>query len=256
MRLPRSDVDAFVGTVLATVGAFVSFAVLQSVAQTLDGTMLGRLAPAQTLGRLWVFFVLAPALLSLVGVGFPCLLRTTASVARGTIAREGVISLALVAVGLLSVAVEAAMQRSGIVALSGLCVLCLWRLSPRASALSRRLVFPLLVSASGALLGYAAYHYRLTAGLAASVAVAPTLFLVAFYATVIGVVIATLSAISRHRSTAVVALVWLATYTAWLAAGDRWGAASTFLASAALGLLAAWVWIWSRRRVDETPSFL
>lgn len=256
MRLPRSDVDAVVGTVLAAAGAFVSFALLQFVTQMLDGSAVGRLAPPPTLGRLWVFFVLAPALLALLGVGFPCLLRTTAAVARGTIAREGAVSLLLVAVGLVSVAVEASMQRSGIVALSGLCALCLWRLRPLASALSRRLVFATLATAGVALLGYAVYQQRLTAGFAASAAVAPTLFLAAFYATVVGVVIGTLSAGSGSYSTAVVALVWLVTYSAWIAAGDRWGVTSTFVASAVLVLLAAWVWISSRRRVDEAPTVL
>lgn len=256
MRLPRSDVDAVVGTVLAAAGAFVSFSLLQFVTRMLDGSVVGSLAPPQTLGRLWVFFVLAPALLSLVGVGFPCLLRTTAAVARGTIPRDGAVSLAIVAFGLVSVAVEAAMQRSGIVALSALCALCLWRLRPLVSVLSHRLVLAMLATAGGALLGYAVYLQRLTAGFPASVAVAPTLFLLAFYATVTGVVIGALSAGRGRYSTAVVAPVWLATYAAWIAAGDRWGATSTFFASGVLVSLAAWVWISSHRRVDEAPSFL
>jgi hypothetical protein len=256
MRRPQSDVDTVLAVVLATAGAFASFALLQAVTSTLDGSAIGRLAPAETLGRLWVFFVLVPAVLMLVGVGFPCLLRTVVAMARGSLGRDAASSLVVVAGGAMLVVVEAAIQRNGSASLVVVCALCLWRLRSRAGDLGRRLLGPLLACASAALLGFGVYQQRLLAGEPASVAVAPTLFLAAFYLTVIGVVIGALSTADGHRTRAATSLLWLATYAAWLTGAHRWGVATTYVAGAFLGLLAAWLRAASHRRVDETTALL
>lgn len=256
MRRPQSDVDTVLAVVLAAAGAFASFALLETVASMLAGSAIGRLAPAETLGRLWVFFVLVPAVLMLVGVGFPCLLRTAVALGRGSLGRDGVSSLVVVAGGAALVVVEAAMQRSGTASLVVVCALCLWRLRSRARALGTRLLGPLLACASAALLGFGVYQQRLLAGEPASVAVAPTLFLAAFYLTVIGVVIGALSSADGHRTRAAASLLWLATYVAWLSGAHRWGVATTYFAGILLGLLTAWLRAASRRRVDESRAFL
>lgn len=256
MRRPQSDVDTVLAVVLAAAGAFASFALLQAITITLDGSAIGRLAPAETLGRLWVFFILVPAVLMLVGVGFPCLWRTVVAMARGSLGRDGVSSLVVVAGGAVLVVAEAVMQRSGIASLVVVCALCLWRLRSRASDLGKRLLGPLLACASAALLGFGVYQQRLLAGAPASVAVAPTLFLAAFYLTVIGVVIGALSTIGGHRTRAATSLLWLATYAAWLTGAHRWGVATTYVAGVFLGVLAAWLRAASRRRVDESAAFL
>jgi hypothetical protein len=256
MRRPQNDVDTVLAVVLATAGAFASFSLLQAVTSTLDGSAIGRLAPAETLGRLWVFFVLMPAVLMLVGVGFPCLLRTGVAMARGSLGRDGVASLVVVAGGAMLVVVEAAMQRSGSASLVMVCALCLWRLRARASDVGKRLLGPLLACASAALLGFGVYQQRLLADEPASVAVAPTLFLAAYYLTLLGVVMGALSTADAHRTRAATSLLWLATYAAWLTGAHRWGVATTYVAGIFLGLLAAWLRAASRRGVDERGAFL
>ena len=259
MRRPQSDVDAVLASVLATAGAFASFALLQALTTGLDDTLIGRLAPRDTVARLWVFFVLAPALVVLAGVGFPCLLRTLLALARATLPAESMVSLAAVAVGAGLVLAEAAMRGSGTKSLVLACVLCGWRLFPRASALRDRLYGPLLVTASAALLGFAVYQQRLLAGAPASIAVAPTLFLLAYYATLLGVVLGIAGALAQRaarRVTAAVSLLWLTTYAAWVVGAARWGVASTYGAGVALGLLAAWIAATSARRVDESRAVL
>jgi hypothetical protein len=132
-----------------------------------------------------------------------------------------------------------------------MCALCLWRLRSRLSDLGNRLLVPLVACASAALLGFGSYQQRLLAGDPASVAVAPTLFLTAFYVTVVGVVIGALSMHGGHRTRGAAALLWLATYAAWLAGAHRWGVVATYVAGAFLGLLAVWLRATSHRRVDE-----
>jgi hypothetical protein len=176
--------------------------------------------------------------------------------ARGTLGRDAASSLVVVAGGAGIVVVEAAMQRSGTASLVVVCALCLWRLRSRASDLGRRLLGPLLACTSAALFGFGVYQQRLLAGEPASVAVAPTLFLTAFYLTVIGVVMGALSTVGGHRARVATSLLWAATYAAWLTGAQRWGVAATYAASVSLGLLATWLRAASRRRVDESRAFL
>jgi hypothetical protein len=253
MGRPQSDVDAILACVLAIAGAFASFALLQILAAAVQGSAIGPLVPAATLGRLWVFFVLAPALLALVGVGFPCLLRALIAIARGALARDGVLSLVAVAVGTVGVVAEAAMRRSGAASLVVLCSLCLWRLRPRLIAIGDVAAAGLLACTSACLVGFGVYQQRLLTGAAASVAVAPTLFLLAFQATVVGVV---MGAVGRHGTRSAASVGWLAVYAGWIGGAHAWGASSTYVAGFVLGILAVWLRASSGSRIDEGGRFL
>jgi hypothetical protein len=240
-----------VASVLAVAGAFVSFALLQSIATGLEGGAIGQLAPKDTLGRLWVFFVLVPALLTLAGVGLPCLART--------LARDGVISLAAIATIVGLVGAEAAMRRSGTTAFVLACLLCLWRIGPLLGRIRDTLHGPLLFAASLSVLAFAVYQQRLQGGEAPSVAVAPTLFLISFYATFVGVgtgLAGTGAAGGGEIARAAASLVWLAAYAAWIAAVQRWGTVSTYVTGIVLALLAFRLRASSARRVDESRTFL
>jgi hypothetical protein len=248
-----------VASVLAVAGAFVSFALLQSIATGLEGGAIGQLAPKDTLGRLWVFFVLVPALLTLAGVGLPCLARTLVALARGTLARDGVISLAAIATSVGLVGAEAAMRRSGTTAFVLACLLCLWRIGPLLGRIRDTLHGPLLFAASLSVLAFAVYQQRLQGGEAPSVAVAPTLFLISFYATFVGVgtgLAGTGAAGGGEIARAAASLVWLAAYAAWIAAVQRWGTVSTYVTGVVLALLAFRMRASSARRVDESRTFL
>lgn len=256
MRRPQSDVDAVLSSVLVSAGAFASFSLLQLTLTAFEGSSIDALVPAETVGRLWVFFVLAPALLLLVGVGFPCLARAVIATVRGTIGRDGVVSLVAVALAASLVFLEASMQRSGAAALVLLCAVCLWRLRPRVRSLDRRLPGALLACTAAALLGFAAYAQRLLSGGLTSVAVAPTLFLLTFYATLVGVVVTAVSGTGAALSRIALPLLWLAIYATWIGAAHRWGVAGTVLAAVALGLLGAHAGATSRHGIDESRPFL
>jgi hypothetical protein len=252
----RSDIDALFAAILATAGAFASFAILQIITAALDGTAAGRLAPLETLGRLWVFFVLVPALLALIGVGVPCMLRTSVAYARGALARQDVLGLAGLAIGTALVVAEASMRRSGAASLAAMCAICSWRLLPRARALGDRMLGPLLAIASAAMLGFGIYQRRLLAGEPASVAVAPTLFLVAFYASVAGISAGAAAAGARRWMYRGASLAWLAAYAAWIVVASECGVTGTYAVGGLLAVLAVWVWLASRRHIDAGRSFL
>ena len=259
MRRPQSDADVLVACVLGAAGAVVSFALLQSITTGLAGTVVGRLTPPDTIGRLWVFFVLVPALLVLAGIGLPCLLRIVRSLARGSLSGVDALSPATVAAGAGLVIAEAAAGRSGTVSLGLVCALCVWRLHPHARRIHEMLNGPLLLATSAALLGFGVYHQRLEAGEAASVAVAPTLFLASFYATLAGGVAGLAGGMTERAggvTRASVSLLWLLGYAAWIGGVDRWGAASTYAVGALVGALAAWSRAASTRRVDESRAIL
>jgi hypothetical protein len=232
-----------VASVLVTAGVFASFALLQSISADLDGSVLGRLATRQTIGRLWVFFVLVPALLHLLSVGLPCLIRALGALSRGALGRSEITSLGSTAVGVSFVLAEAALRRSGTISLILLCLLCAWRLAPRLSTIGEKLQEPCLVITIVALLGFGAFQQKLGAGDAESVALAPTLFLIAFYATIVGAgtgLVGALAAPPARWRRAAVSLSWLAGYTGWIACTERWGAICTYGTCALFGLIALW----------------
>ena len=252
----RSDVDALFTVVLATAGAFVSFAILQIITAALDGTAAGRLAQPETVGRLWVFFVLVPALLALIGIGVPCLLRTSVAYARGALTRQDALGLVGLALGAALVVAEASVRRNGTASLAAVCAICSWRLLPRTRALGDRTLGPLLAIAGAAVLGFAIYQRRLLAGEPASVAVAPTLFLIAFYASVAGIAVGAVAAGANRWIYRGASFAWLAAYAAWIAGAPACGVACTYAVGGLLVVLAVWIRLASRRHVDAGRSFL
>jgi hypothetical protein len=259
MRRPRRDVDAVVASVLVTAGAFASFALLQAIATSRGTTVLSRIAPPDTIGHLWVFFVLVPSLLLLVGVGVPSVIRALVALARGALTRYEINSLVMTAVAVALVVLEAGLRRSGATSLTLLCAVCAWRLISHMGTVGTRLQLPLLVGAAVSLLGLGVYQQRLHAGDPASVAVAPTLFLVSFYATAVGAGASVLGAVAGgthmgRRGCA--SLGWMTVYATWIATVQGWGAVSTYGACLMLSMLALWVSTFEARRVDETLTFL
>lgn len=260
MRRLHSDIDGVVASVLATAGALASYVLLSAIAGTLDTSAVAPLVEHDTLGRLWVFFVLGPALLVLVAVGLPCLLRTFAALARGSLGREGTHSLVLVAGGVAFVVAEAASGRSGTTALAVVCALCLWRLFPLLRGVRDTQLGLMLLIASAATIGFGVYQHRLQTGEAPSVAVAPTLFLVTFYATLVGVVSGLVGAAARGAEAvtkATASLVWLVIYATWIVGAERWGATSTYGVGALLGALAVWLRaVSAAHRIDEGRAII
>jgi len=259
MSRPRSDVDAVLASVLLTAGAFASFALLQAISTRPDGGIMARLVPRETVGHLWVFFVLVPALLTLAGVGVPSLIRALVALTRGTLARDEIISLGTTTAAIGLVILEASLGGDGVSSVTLVCAVCAWRLIPHMSRISASLHGPLLVGAAISLLGLGVYQQRLHSGDAASVAVAPTLFLVSFYATAVGAAAGVLGAIAggaRVGRRTCASLGWVAVYATWIATVERWGALSTYGTCLVLGILALWVSAPDTRHVDETLPFL
>ena len=252
----RSDVDALFTVVFATAGAFASFAILQLITAALDGTAAGRLAPPETLGRLWVCFVLVPAVLALIGIGVPCLFRAAVAYARGALTRQDTVGVVGLAIAAALVVAEAALRRNGAASLTAVCAICSWRLLPRARALGDRVLGPLLAIASAAMLGFGIYQRRLLAGEPASVAVAPTLFLIVFYASVVGIAAGAVAAGANRWIHRGASFAWLAADAAWIAGAPACGVAGTYAVSGLLAVLAGWIGLASRRRVDAGRSFL
>ena len=256
MDRPRSDVEALVAVVLVAAGAFSSFALLQSIATALDATSVGRLAPQETLGRLWVFFVLLPALLALVGVGIPCSARAAIAAARGQLAPNDAFTLIAIAVGGALVAAEGSLHKSGVVSLTVICAACLWRLRRRARELCERFPGVLLGLASVSLLGFGIYQQRLLEGEPASEAAAPTLFLLSYYASVVGIALEMVATHPRRRAPMVFCVLWLAVYLSWITCLIRCETLGTYTAGVCLGVLALAARAARRHSVDAGRPLL
>lgn len=244
-------VDGLAAALFAVAFAFLSFAALDALAGAPLRSPLALLAPRQTLARLWVFFVLAPAVVGFVGVGLPCLLRASATGFRGRLGPRERRDLLLLVGAAVLIAAEAAGGGSGGVALALTAAASVWRLWRALARLGAgALPGGLLALAAVALLGFARYELALLGGRPASPAVAPSLFLLAFYGVASATLLSWIRALAgkhadRRLAASTTALV---VYVTWLglpplragtAAGEHaavWAtlAAALFLAIGAL----------------------
>ena len=172
--------------------------------------------------------------------------------ARGRLGRaQGITALALTVCSAL-VAADLVMQRSGMLPLVLTCAVALWRGGPSLRALGARFAPTSLVVAGGALLGLTFYQRQIHAGGEASIAIAPTLALLGFYAGLVGVLCALLAASAPRAkgwlgaASALIAVAWaggLRALPLFGARSDNAEMALTFTAGAALVAVA----VWSRR---------
>ncbi len=206
-----SDADVLAAAVLALAGAFATQPLLRAIAGGPDlQTLTARLAPLQTLDRLWVVFVLIPAAIAFVGIGVPYAFRVVLAAARGQLGRDPAITTLALAVSVALVIADLFLARSGIVPLLLTCGVA----ASRARALLARLALraaPTLFAVAGVcLFGLAYYQRTMQAGASISIAIAPTLVLVSFYAALTGSFAALLGGSAggrRHRAIGGAALV-------------------------------------------------
>jgi hypothetical protein len=166
--------------------------------------------------RLWVVFVLIPAVVAFVGIGVPYAFRVLITLVRRRLAsRDVTTTVALAACAALAVA-DLLMQRSGIVPLALTCAVVVWRAGRAYAARGARIAPALIATAGASLLGVAFYERAASRGDAPSVAIAPTLVLLSFYAGLAGILAASLAAAVPRASvrlgvaSGMVGLAWAA----------------------------------------------
>ena len=212
------DVDAVATGTLALASAFLSFLGLEAAAAVAGPSTLSQLAPRQTLGRLWAFFVFVPAVIAFVGIAAPCLLRIALAALRSRLPQLDRDWTAAILAAIALVGIEAAVQRSGAVSLTVLGGICLYRLLRRErTATVPRLAWQAFGLASASVIGFAGHQQLVLAGEPASTAVAPTLFLVAFYGIALGAAVGGMYGVSHAAMRPLLsAAAGFATYLAWL----------------------------------------
>ena len=210
-----SDVDVLAGAVFLLAAALVTNPLLPLLTGGEEATtLLARLAPRATVDRLWVVFVLIPAVVAFIGIGVPYAFRVLITLVRRRLSGADVTTtLALAACAALVLA-DLLMKRSGLVPLALTCAVALWRTGGSYAARGERMAPALIATAGGALLGVAFYQQTARAGDAPSMAIAPTLVLLAFYAG-LGGALAGLLAVAVPRASvrvgvaaSCVALLW------------------------------------------------
>jgi hypothetical protein len=184
---PSSDADVLAAAVLAPAAAFATQPLLRAIAGGPElGTLTSQLAPLQTLDRLWVVFILIPATIAFVGIGVPYTFRLLLAALRGRLEREDAITVISLAAAAALVIADLVLARSGIVPLVLTCGVAVWRARASLARLVGGAAPTLLAIAGSTLLGLAYYQKSMQGGAAASVAIAPTLVVVFFYAVLIG----------------------------------------------------------------------
>lgn len=193
------DVGGAAAAVVALSSALLSFPLLEASVTGLADTACGSLLQRATVARLWVFFVLLPALLTFIGIGFPSFARAMLALLRGTLegpARRTVVALCTPAAVW---PLEAWGGRNGSVGLAiWVAVAFAWMRPSLTAAVRARWMMRGLAAAAAASAGFAWYQWQLVVpGGTVSQANAPTLFLLAFYAagsaTVLGILPASTS---------------------------------------------------------------
>jgi hypothetical protein len=181
---PPRDIEVLGLATLALAAAFATQPLLHlaGAGDPSAPTLLARLAPAQTIDRLWVVFVLVPAAVAFIGIGVPYAFRVLVAGLRGRLEQTAAWSALAIAAAIALVVFELAVGRSGVPSLVLACAAAGWAARSALVALSVRLAPYLFAVAGIALFGLAVYERRLQASGSASVAVAPTLVLSAFYA--------------------------------------------------------------------------
>jgi hypothetical protein len=265
-----SDAEVLAAAVLALAGAFATQPLLSAVAGGPDlGTLTAKLAPLQTLDRLWVVFVLVPAVIAFVGIGVPYAFRVLLAAARGRLQRDAAITALALTVAVALVVADLLLARSGIVPLVFVCGVAASRSRLLLARLGARAAPTLLAVAGACLFGLAYYQKSMQAGASTSIAIAPTLLLVSFYAVLTGSLGAMLAGIepgaregdgARRRQRAIGGGA-LAGATAWvlglrISYGNFASAAGTELAlTVALGFaLVALAWALRRGAPSSAES--
>jgi hypothetical protein len=207
-----SDVDVLAGTVFVLAAALATNPLLHTFASDDATTLISRLAPPATIDRLWVVFILIPAVVTFVGIGVPYAFRVLVTLLRRRLATEELRTAIALAVCAVLVLADLTMARSGIVPLALTCVVTAWRAGAAFVLRGERIAAPFIATAGAALLGVAFYQRELHAGNPPSVAIAPTLVLVAFYTGLAGAAGGLLAATARRAS------VWLGSIAALIGA--------------------------------------
>ncbi len=184
------DIDVLALATLALAGAFATQPLLHVFGSADESapSLIARLAPAQTVDRLWVVFVLIPAAIAFVGIGVPYAFRVLIAGVRGRLEPRGVSSAGLRATAVGLVVAELTMGRNWLASLVLTCFVAAWTARGALAQVGLRFAPHLLAVAGFCLVGLAFYERRLQTGGALSIAVAPTLVLAAFYASFVGAV--------------------------------------------------------------------
>jgi hypothetical protein len=214
------DVHALATVTLLLAVAFLSFLGFEYTATVAGSSTVGRLAPTETLGRLWVVFVLLPTTVAFAGIAVPCFLRTSVAVIRNRSPSREARTLALfVACGLL-LAGEVTASRNGGISLAATTVVCLHYLSTAALAprMARAAWVGLSVAAT-CLMAFSRYQHLAVSRDELSTAVAPTVFLAAYYGVIVGVGSGCVASVSLGRAPVLAPTISaFAVYLAWLVA--------------------------------------
>jgi hypothetical protein len=220
---PASDAEIFFtsifGAGLVLLAGELLFRVLvHGSAGPLGQSLIARAAPLSSVRPLYAFFVLLPAGLAFLAIGFPFFFRTVSEAARRRLDARGVKALLALGACIAAALIEVRTGGTGLVSVAATAAVGAWQARGALARLGERHGFSCLAAAGAALAGFAWYQWRATGGADPSIAIAPTLLVAAVFFAVVGLATATAAATQRRRRKGriSVTLCWLAVI-AWLA---------------------------------------
>jgi len=138
--------------------------------------------PKSSVQPIYVFFVLLPVSLAVLAIGIPFFLRTLLAAVHRTLDASEALGLAAFLVTTGVFAFEALAGRNGLVAVGTAALIGVWQSWNVLAAPGRRIGSRLLGVSGLGLAGFGYYQYRLVQGGGGSLAVAPTLLVLGFFA--------------------------------------------------------------------------
>ncbi len=193
-------------------GELLAQLVTASASAAYGPALLTRMAASpQTVRWIYVFFVLLPACLAVLAIGFPFFLRTLIAALRRRLRRSEMIGFILMLCAFAGVGFEIMRGGDGVIATSAAAVIALWQsreaIGERGGAIGDRL----LMTTGAVLLGLVHYERQVLSGAEPSLAVAPTLLVAAFFFGAAGLLISTVVSFRRgSKGRGRVILSWIA----------------------------------------------
>ena len=214
-----------------------------------------RSAPLETIRPFYAFFVLLPVGLGFLAIGVPFLLRTLMAAVHRRVSRGEATGLAAVLIGAVALVVEARFERDGLATTLAITAVAGWQGRALLARAGERVAAAVLAAGGLSLVGLGYYERQLLAGVEQSMAIAPTLLLLAFFYLAFAVSTMAVAA-SRGSASRIVALLAAGASALWLAspvlrstwadtveAADRFEVDATLAAGTVLLLVGAIAWL-------------
>ena len=211
------DAQIFFAAVLGMTGVLLCGELLAALVTGSSGSAYGpalfsrMAATTQTVRWIYAFFVLLPASLAVLAIGFPFFLRSFIAALRGRLRRKEMIGFILMLGAFAGVGFEITRGGDGAIATAAAAVIALWQsgeaIGERGGTIGNRL----LMTTGAVLLGLVHYERQVLSGSEPSLAIAPTLLVTAFFFGAAGLLMTTVAALRRGaKGRGRVFLSWIA----------------------------------------------